>query len=234
MTIVTISFVILVIVILVLLLGLSFIFHWLTRFKKGKLIKWVLGGYVLLLLFATMIYYFNPPQAIKAVKPLSADEVYKADFELFQALEEEDLNRLNPAYVLKEWTFKTEEEELFLSKVDPHVIGEIVLVQTDLPSNEIRIRYYRTPLNMDGWDISPYLSLPEINFMENRLDLVFPRKELHLSKLDVEFPLKQFQDRHEAESFIFQTGSTALLIYHPEGKTVHVDSVHSVHRIQEK
>lgn len=234
MSVIGVRFIALLLILIVLLLGLSFVIHWLTYLKKGRLIRWLLGGYILVLLLFTIIYSFNPPQANKGVKPIEADVVYNADAQLFQALESKDLNLLSPDYFVKQWTFYTEEDELHLRRANPSHIAEIVIIHTEQPSDEIRILYYRTPLNMDGWDISPYLSLPEINLEKNRLNILFPEEHLHLSRLEAEFPIKQFENTKKEDTFTVHAGLNALLIYLPENKKLHGKTSHSVHHIYEK
>jgi hypothetical protein len=201
--------------------------------NRSKLYKGLLGGYALLLLLAVILYYLFQPDQTALSRSITEKEAEQAFSQFFEALEKEDLNLLNPAYIRETWTFETEHNQLnLISPSTGWSDTSIVIAQSENPGNAIKVDYYITPVIMTGFEITDYFPNPEVELSGDTLKIAFAEVDLNLANLSTEFTIRQFVEAPQQQHPYFYHGNSALIIHLPQNLNLHVSDKLPVHWIR--
>ncbi len=155
-----------------------------TSIKKNL---WILGGYIILLLCFTIMYFLSSPNKLLEVQDYPYDE---RGYILYDRL-------LNKEYI--EEHYLASKESISINDKELILIGEghfdftIMLEKTDELKDEIEIFIYKGLFEINQVDFSDDLPLPSTSFSDNTLKIdVAPFFEKHMAYLTPEFPFAQF------------------------------------------
>lgn len=152
---------------------------------KGGFIKALFFSYAGLLIISSVVYFVLPlEQAEKAAIKSDGPSLYHY-FETGQT------DKIDPAFIKKQWDFTYEGKELLL--IDNHNNLPMTYVEKSAEENLLEITYYEKPTYIDGYNISAYTEGPNITLSADSLMIADYWNEEH-AIFKPEFPFRQFSD----------------------------------------
>ncbi|WP_339145964.1 MULTISPECIES: hypothetical protein [unclassified Sutcliffiella] len=155
-----------------------------TSIKKNF---WILGGYVLVLLFATVIFFFQEDRFLE-VNEQSIDE---NGYILFDRLMNKE--KIEEHYLTSRQKHSLYEKDLFLNGDTSLFDYSIILEKTDALQGEMEVILYKGLFEINEFDFSDELPAPLTSYSNGTLELEpAPFFEKHIAYMTLEFPLVQF------------------------------------------
>lgn len=188
---------------------------------------WLGGGYLFVLAAATLLYFLLPIDQLPDEKRMDPAQALKRAEQFYAALGEGRLDVLD-AELAKEWFFQAEGEELGIRYAGEYAGPELIIGSGKQPEGKIEVRYYQTPVVVNGMEISKLIPAPEVRLKGRQLTIYPPEDpEVRLAQLSNEFTIRQFSRKRPVWGGE-EMGAGALYIGLPEEMVVHVDEEISV------
>ncbi|MDM5318129.1 hypothetical protein QUF49_19190 [Fictibacillus sp. b24] len=179
--------------------------------RRGGLrkIKWLLGGYTVVLLLATAISFTLLPQNVtegKMVTRSEMDKVQEAQSKVLERAFNGKLENFKGTFLEKEnWSFPTKENTLDVNMIDKEMYGIMVFVEKKKNNDGvIEAAHYYGKSYIDGMDFTDKLESPSLEFDGKTLSIKAPKMlEVSFTKFSQGFAFSQFsgtgnafEDRH--------------------------------------
>lgn len=229
--------------ILLLLLILFIVFSGIKKatqkasFINSQRIKWILGGYVAILIASVFITYFLPIEeytgAVDTDREISIDEVDELINQFYSARNQQDFENIEGIFVADEWSFAFDGKSLNLKKVDYAYSGMFLYVEEKANEDgKVEVIRYSTPHIVQRWDVTHLGGSPHLDLQGNSL-LIYPpeRTRIELATFHKEFTITQFTGE---KMFMDGFGSIGVSMFYlkvPANVQIKHDETISIHYV---
>lgn len=218
------------IVFFLLLISLIIFIKYISGKMHHKKLKWILGGYIAILLISFIVVHVLPKGDFlneKAVEQNGEREIDREYQDFYSAAEEGRLDQIESAHKNKEWNFEYIEEQLEIVIVDRENFNIRVIVKNkDIYDNMIEVASYTGRSIMNGIEYTDKVKPPEVTLEGNRLKIANPESlKIELARFDRDLTAKQFFPEGDNNNYmgsvnIFHVGPPVLYIQVPKNVQV--------------
>ena len=185
------------IVFFLLSIGLIIFIKYIGGKVHHKKLKWILGGYIAILLISFIAVHMLPKGDFLKEKVTEQNGEKGIDREyqdFYNAAEEGRLDQIESAHKNKEWSFEYIGGQLEIVTVDRENFNIRVIVKNkDIYDNMIEAVSYTGKSIMNGIEYTDKVKSPEITLEGNRLKIAKPESvRIELARFDRDFTIKQF------------------------------------------
>ncbi|TYS70444.1 hypothetical protein FZC76_00670 [Sutcliffiella horikoshii] len=206
------------IIIINLVIFIGIIFSVLFLFSKGikrvgitssvKNNSWILGGYIIILLFSMVIYFLMPEAEYLEWKGKAEDE---NGFLLYERLMNKE--EIEESYLFSKETYDLSEKLLEIRSQDNY-FQEYMIMYEKTPDleGEIEVKLYKGILTVEQFDLSEELPLPSIKYSNGILEVEHPAYfEKSMAYTAPEFPFSQFSGQRSTMQGYGHSSSNAII-----------------------
>lgn len=184
------------VVFFLLLVGLIIFIRYMGRKVHYKKIKWILGGYIAILLISIIVVHMLPgDDFLEEVVGQNGEWVIDQEYQdFYNAVEEGRLDQIESMHKNKKWNFEYAGEQLEIVAMDGENFGiRIIVKNKDIDDGIIEVAGYTGRSIINGIDCTDKIKPPEIILEGDQLKIIEPeRQEIELAGFDRDFTIKQF------------------------------------------
>ena len=192
------------------------------RVKKillGRRLRWMLGGYVAILLICTGVSPLLPDEIVTYKIISNSHDLDKESTELYEAAIEGNTAKIDDKFINKTWSLRFEEQELNIATENDELINSAVIVERK-PTNDGKIEalHYKTRSGVNNMEITELENPLRIELNENTLTIMNPEKvKLKFSQFQQAFTVNQFTgEKPFRHSTRFYGGTSILYLKIPK------------------
>ncbi|WP_407271985.1 hypothetical protein [Radiobacillus sp. PE A8.2] len=178
----------------------AFVFLILRRLGNAKKpilvnrIKWIFIGYGIVLLCATVLYYFMPKDSFKPAASTDTAELENRDdliTNMYNQALQGNVDQLEGITVKEDWQFEVDGSQLTINQSDYNAF--IFVEKKENADNKIDVTEYGTKAYFDNIDVTDLLQASNITYRNNELMINSPyRASINIVKFNKEFTITQF------------------------------------------
>jgi hypothetical protein len=167
-----------------------------SKYVSSLKIKWLLGGYGILLLSATILFFLHP--TVKADYNGSGStnrsgEVVENPSQLYDAALEGRIDQEEAVLKKNQWSFDLSDNQMHISfngyKNDYFLVAE----KSNEMDGQVEVTHYATRSVFNEVDITDQMPSPEVQKDGNMIKISSPSTHLKFLKIDNEYPIAQFR-----------------------------------------
>ncbi|WP_144511406.1 hypothetical protein [Bacillus sp. FJAT-22090] len=137
--------------------------------------KWIVYIYVSVLLLAVIAYVFIPTKGNEIVTPKEYTKLKKENEVFQQAFGNKEESKLDPKFLVKEWTQQLKGDTLEIISKGSNFPSEMMSIEwTDSKEQLVDIKMYRTYSYMDGLNLDGEIPLSTIEMKDDQIILTAP------------------------------------------------------------
>lgn len=195
---------------------------------------WMLGSYLIVLLIATGVYLILPKQDHVYSEQINQDEIPNlADF-VYEGKSLGDVYM----YVQNQWELPYDQTELQIVGQHNDYDEFNVLISVERKAEDdgiVEITHYKTPIIVEGLDITEYMDPIEVELSSTTLKLTgLERVDVKLSTYRNDFPVRQFTEENWWRDWEYAFGRQVLSLRIPHSLQINdVDESFDIHYVQE-
>lgn len=195
---------------------------------------WMLGSYLIVLLIATGVYLILPKQDHVYSEQINQDEIPNlADF-VYEGKSLGDVYM----YVQNQWELPYDQTELQIVGQHNDYDEFNVLISVERKAEDdgiVEITHYKTPIIVEGLDITEYMDPIEVELSSTTLKLTgLERVDVKLSTYRNDFPVRQFTEENWWRDWESAFGRQVLSLRIPHSLQINdVDESFDIHYVQE-
>lgn len=142
--------------------------------------KWIVYIYVIILVVAVIVYVFIPAKGSEILTQKEYTKIKKENEVFLQAFGEKEESKLDPKFLVKEWTQQLEGDTLDIISKGSNFPTEMLNIEwTDSKEQMVDVKMYRTYSYMNGLNLDGEVPLPTIEMKDDQIILTAsPQKEL--------------------------------------------------------
>jgi hypothetical protein len=165
--------------------------------KRGKYIysnrvRWVLGGYIGILLISAGLITFLPTDEMSKMKIAPTSDLEKENTDLYNAAINGKIDNIDPKYIDKKWSLNYDDPQLEVV-VDENLNIQIIVERKIKNDDKIEAVMYKTRSNMNDRDITSLTNLPSVKLGRNQLMIIKPNlAKIEISEFKNVFSIRQF------------------------------------------
>jgi hypothetical protein len=162
--------------------------------KRGKYIhsnrvRWVLGGYIGVMIIFTILAVFLPPHDMKIAR---TPDLEKENTDLYNAAINGKIDNIDPKYIDKKWGLNYDYPQLEVV-VDESLNIQIIVERKTMNDDRIEAIMYKTRSNMNDMDITGLTNSPGVELQKNQLVITKPEQaKIEISEFKNTFTVRQF------------------------------------------
>jgi hypothetical protein len=186
------------------------------RMKKillGSRLRWMLGGYVTILLICTGVSPLLPDKEVTYKTINNSQELDKESTELYEAAFEGNIDRIDNKFINKKWSLGYEEQELTIATENDELISTAVIVERKTTNDgKIEALHYKTRSGVNNMEITELENPLRIELNGNTLTIMNPEKvKLKFSQFQQAFTVNQFTGEKPFRHATHFYGGTSIL-----------------------
>lgn len=186
------------------------------RMKKvlqGSRLRWMLGGYVAILLICTGVSPLLPDEEVTYKIINNSQDIDKESTELYEAAIEGNIDKIDNKYINKRWTLGYEEQELNIATENDELISTAVMVERKTVNDgKIEALHFKTRSGVNNMEITELEKPIRIELNENTLTIKNPEKvKLKFSQFQQAFTVNQFTGEKPFRHATHFYGGTSIL-----------------------
>ncbi|TLS35988.1 hypothetical protein [Pseudalkalibacillus caeni] len=174
------------------------------KYHIKKPLKWIFGGYAIILIGSVLIYFMLPEDTFTHAKTYSDEEIMqeeKNQEELYRLALNGKIDQVDDKYITQQWEFELKDDRLVLTAPEPQHSAVTVLAERAGTDKKIKIDYYGMKRIVGNVDVSSKVKAPELEFGENTIHIRKREKvNVKVANFSKEFTVKQFSDGKKSES----------------------------------
>jgi hypothetical protein len=193
------------------------------RMKKnllGSRLRWMLGGYVAILLICTGVSPLLPDDKEVTYKIINnSQDIEKESTELYDAANEGNIEKIDNKFINKVWSLGYEEQELTITTENDELISTAVIVERKTTNDgKIEALHYKTRSGVNNMEITELENPLRIVLNKNTLTIMNPEKvKLKFSQFQQAFTINQFTgEKPFRHSTRFYGGTSILYLKIPK------------------
>ncbi|MGR9047326.1 hypothetical protein ACQ4XT_01575 [Halobacillus faecis] len=195
------------------------------RFGRGRAGLWMLIGYSFLLMVSAIIFLALPIGSIELQGQENEEEEQKSQ-QFYEAVHQGKMDEMEE-WLIHEWSFPFNEEQLILQAIENDVNGVNIFVErTDELTENVEVFYYQTPLMINGYEVEEKYT-PAVHMDMTTLS-IYPGEpmDVNYKLFGSEFPFRLFNREKGSmwmDTMVSHWNGSALYIRVPEGLDVFAD-----------
>ncbi|MCM3693594.1 hypothetical protein [Neobacillus niacini] len=192
------------------------------RMKKilqGSRLRWMLGGYVAILLICTGVSPLLPDKEVTYKVIKNSQDLDKESTELYEAAIEGNIDKVDNKYINKRWSFGYEEQELTIATENNELINTAVIVERKTVNDgKIEALHFKTRSGVNNMEITELEKPIRAELKGNTLTIKNPEKvKLKFSQFQHAFTVNQFTgEKPFSRSTHFYGGTSILYLKIPK------------------
>lgn len=192
-----------------------------------KKINWFIGGYLLLLLIAVIVFAFIPKEEAFGEKKEVEARVLKELKEFHDALSSGDLEQVSSNLVGKKNDFTYQQKSLSIQIYDDQWFGlSIVVEQKESADGVVEASVYKSNIYYQQVDITDLVPAFKVDLQDDTLMIYAPDyNELKLEKVMNSFPIRQFTGERMMSESMDLSGDMVLYVRIPKGTVLWNDTL---------
>lgn len=214
---------IIVVIIVAVNLSLRLINHSLKN-SYGKKVRWMFGGYIIILLIATILSAFISEPKYMNGKKEDMQQLAKEEEDLNSAATKGQIKSLGAKYKKKTWNFDYHGKQLNIAIRSDHadpgntVPNDILIVVERKSTNDGKIEagFYKTDAAINEQVITFPVTPPVVKLAGNSLTIQNKITEINYNQVTNAFPIRQFTGENSANGFSFFEGGSILFLRIPK------------------
>jgi len=200
----------------------------------AKRTYWMLGGYLMILLIATVAYLSIPKEEQVYSEQVVPDNPFFLVDLVYggKSLDEAEM------YIQKQWKLPYDQHELqiVLQNNDDIDFDALISVERKVEDDGIvEITHYKTPIIVEGVDITEFMDPVEVELSSTGLEIIgLERVEIKLNAYRNDFPVRQFTEENWWLDMEHASGRHVLSLRIPSSLQItHVDDRLEIYDVQE-
>lgn len=187
------------------------------RMKKnllGSRLRWMLGGYVAVLLICTGVSPLLPDNREVNYKIISdGQDLEKESIGLYDAAIEGKIEKIDKKFINKVWSFGYEGQDLMISTENDELISTAIIVERKTTNDgKIEAVHYKTRSGVNNIEITDLEKPLRIELNESALTIMNPEKvQLKFSQFQQAFTVNQFTGEKPFSRATHFYGGTSIL-----------------------
>lgn len=187
------------------------------RMKKtllGSRLRWMLGGYVAILLICTGVSPLLPDNREVNYKIISdGQDLKKESVGLYDAAIEGNIEKIDKKFINKEWNFGYAEQELTIATENGEFINTAVIVERKATNDgKIEATHYKTRSGVNNIEITDLEKPLRIELNGSALTIMNPEKvKLKFTQFQQAFTVNQFTGEKPFSTATHFYGGTSIL-----------------------
>lgn len=208
-------------IILIIILGIVKILRS-GRMKKvlqGSRLRWMLGGYVAILLICTGVSPLLPYKEVNYKIINNSQDIDKESTELYEAAIEGNIDKIDNNYITKRWSLGYEEQELNIATENDELISTAVIVERKTVNDgKIEALHFKTRSGVNNMEITELEKPITVELNGKTLTIMNPEKvKLKFSQFQQAFTVNQFtSEKPFRHSTRFYGGTSILYLKIPK------------------
>lgn len=187
------------------------------RMKKrilGSRLRWMLGGYIAILLICTGVSPLLPDDKEVKYKIINdSRDLDKESTKLYEDAIEGNIDRIDNKFINKKWNLDYEEQELTIATENDELISTAIIVERKTTNDgKIEAIHYKTRSTVNNMEITELENPLRIELNENTLSIKNPEKVvLKFSQFQQAFTVNQFTGEKPFSRATHFYGGTSIL-----------------------
>ncbi|NWQ42495.1 hypothetical protein MLOOGBEN_17470 [Bacillus sp. EB106-08-02-XG196] len=208
-------------IILIIILGIVRILRS-GRMKKvlqGSRLRWMLGGYVVILLICTGVSPLLPYKEVNYKIINNSQDIDKESTELYEAAVKGNIDKIDNKFVSKVWSLGYEERELNITTENDELISTAVIVERKTANDgKIEALHFKTRSGVNNMEITELEKPITVELNGKTLTIMNPEKvKLKFSQFQQAFTVNQFTgEKPFRHSTRFYGGTSILYLKIPK------------------
>ena len=204
------------------------------RLTYTKRTYWMLGGYLMILLIATVAYLSIP----KEEQAYSEQAIPDDPFFLANLVQEGKLLDEAEMYIQKQWKLPYDHHELQIVRPNNDDMDFDALISVERKTEDdgiVEITHYKIPIIVEGMDITGFMDPVEVELSSTELEVIgLEHVEVELNTYRSDFPARQFTEESWWLDMEHASGRHVLSLRIPSSLQItHVDENIEVHYVQD-
>lgn len=188
------------------------------NFFFGNRIRWILVGYISILIICTGLSPLLPKGEI-TYKEVDVNQLERDSRELYEAAIQGNIENVDSEYILKTWNLDYSEKQLNIVVTNEEFLNAVIIVERKNDNDgKIEAAFYKTGSSINDMAISELDKPLRIEMRNNTWKLQNPEKlNLEFSQFQHAFPIKQFTGKGNfIDSNNFYEGPSILYLKIPK------------------
>lgn len=167
--------------------------------RRGKYvystrIRWVLGGYIGVLLICAGLVKVLPTNVIPDMKMVHSQGLEKENTNLYNAVTEGRIDKVDSKYISKKWNYDYHDHQLIVTLKNKKFLSTQVIVERKkMNDDKIEAILFKTRSSINDMDITNLKSSPRLELLGNRLIVSNPKKDkIEFTQFENAFSVNQF------------------------------------------
>ncbi|WP_045514886.1 hypothetical protein [Neobacillus niacini] len=187
------------------------------NFFSGNRIRWILVGYISILIICTGLSPLLPKGEI-TYKEVDVNQLERDSRELYEAAIQGNIENVDSKYILKTWNLDYSEKQLNIAVTNEEFLNAVIIVERKNDNDgKIEAAFYKTGSSINDMAISELDKPLRMEMGKNTLRLQNPEKlKLEFSQFQHAFPINQFTGKGDfSDSNNFYEGTSILYLKIP-------------------
>jgi hypothetical protein len=192
-----------------------------ATFINPRSIRWILLGYIVLLMVSVVVSYTIPQDDEKVIGPGTSIEDAENFVQNFhEAISRGNLSKVEGIFTINDWSFPLHESGLHFKLNQEDQSGMRLLIERKADNDgKVEVFHYTTPYIVQGIDVSEYLvNSPKVELENGVLSITRPeRSQIRLARFHREFTITQFTGENIfSDDYYGLIGESVLYVKVPE------------------
>jgi hypothetical protein len=180
---------------------------------RSNRVRWVVGGYLAVLLACTVLVTVNPGKEMAADgKMIPIEDQENENLNFYESAEAGIIDTVDSKFINKKWELSYPDQKLNVALVNAEFLETQIFVERKKTNDgQIEAVYYKTRTSVNGMDITKMTNPISLKLAGNTLSLRNPKKiTLEFSMFNHAFTVRQFtggDSLFERHSYTYEGGS---------------------------